>query len=378
MNDSRSYITLDFRNTHMPVVVKAKRGDTARTLYISLADGGTPYMIADGCYATFTARKPDRTVINNSCTIEKNMIVYPFTEQTCSAVGRMTAEIRLYGSNDRMITSASFVLEIYRTVFSPNDIPASEDEMNALDALILDTTALKEEVVRKLENGEFIGEQGPPGPIGPQGPAGEMGPIGPQGPAGERGPIGPQGPVGETGPIGPQGPQGETGAAGYSPVRYIDYWTEEDKQQILSEVQVLTDAEIDMLNTLLMEGSPVCAPTITEAKYNAYSTTSPTTHTTTYYWSVWATITDIAKALVQKVEVGRFTQPTTQSNNYSPPVEWYEVEPTLGDTTHGVYRNFSKNSSMGGWGQYGFTVRLTYWDVFGETKTIQKRAELTS
>ena len=158
MNDSRSYITLDFRNTHMPVVVKAKRGDTARTLYISLADGGTPYLIADGCYATFTARKPDRTVINNSCTIEKNMIVYPFTEQTCSAVGRMTAEICLYGSNGKMLTSASFILEIFRTIFGPNDIPASKDEMNALDALILETTALKHEVQQKLENGEFNGK----------------------------------------------------------------------------------------------------------------------------------------------------------------------------------------------------------------------------
>lgn len=167
MNDSRSYITLDFRNTHMPVVVKVKRGDTARTLYISLADGGTPYQIADGCTATFTAKKPDKTVINNSCTIEGNMIVYPFTDQTCSKDGRMTAEIRLYGSNGKMLTSASFVLEIHKTVLGPNDIPASESQMNALDALILETTALKaetkalkEEVERKLENGDFVGDPG--------------------------------------------------------------------------------------------------------------------------------------------------------------------------------------------------------------------------
>lgn len=167
MNDSRSYITLDFRNTHMTVVVNVKRGDTARTLYISLADGGTPYQIADGCTATFTAKKPDKTVINNSCTIEGNMIVYPFTDQTCSKDGRMTAEIRLYGSNGKMLTSASFVLEIHKTVLGPNDIPASESQMNALDALILETTALKaetkalkEEVERKLENGDFVGDPG--------------------------------------------------------------------------------------------------------------------------------------------------------------------------------------------------------------------------
>lgn len=160
MNDSRSYITLDFRNSHMPVVVKCKRGDTARTLYISLADGGTPYQIAEGCTATFTAKKPDKTVINNSCIIEKNMIVYQFTEQTCSAVGRVNAEIRLYGSNGKMLTSASFTLEVTKTVVNPNDIPASESEVNALDALILEATALKEEFRQKLENGDFQGDPG--------------------------------------------------------------------------------------------------------------------------------------------------------------------------------------------------------------------------
>ena len=57
--------------------------------------------------------------------------------------------------------------------------------------------------------------------------------LGKQGPPG---PAGPQGPQGIPGPQGEQGPQGETGAAGYSPVRGIDYWTDNDKQEILSEV----------------------------------------------------------------------------------------------------------------------------------------------
>ena len=174
MNDSRSYITLDFRNTHMPVVVKAKKYDTARTLYISLSDGGTPYIIAEGCYATFTAKKPDGTKINNECAIENNLIEYAFTEQTCACSGRSKAEIKLYGSNGRVLTSASFVLEVYDTVFQDGDIADSASEMNTLDQLIVDARGLKDEMAglvkgtgelkadleQKVENGFFNGKNG--------------------------------------------------------------------------------------------------------------------------------------------------------------------------------------------------------------------------
>jgi hypothetical protein len=86
------------------------------------------------------------------------------------------------------------------------------------------------------EKGEQ-GEQGPQGEIGPMGPQGEQGEIGPQGPQGEVGPMGPvgpqgeQGPQGEMGPEGPQGVQGPEGPAGQdgkTPVKGVDYFTEED------------------------------------------------------------------------------------------------------------------------------------------------------
>ena len=75
------------------------------------------------------------------------------------------------------------------------------------------------------------GEKGEQGEVGPQGPAGEQGPEGPMGPQGEVGPQGPQGeqgPAGEVGPMGPEGPAGKDGADGYTPVKGVDYFTEED------------------------------------------------------------------------------------------------------------------------------------------------------
>ena len=89
-------------------------------------------------------------------------------------------------------------------------------------------------VQKKLDDGEFVGAQGPKGEKGDpgeQGPQGETGATGPQGPKGEdgevtfesltdeqkaslRGETGPQGPKGEKGDPGEQGPRGEAGATG--------------------------------------------------------------------------------------------------------------------------------------------------------------------
>ena len=70
------------------------------------------------------------------------------------------------------------------------------------------------DVQKKLDNGEFVGAQGPKGEKGEpgaQGPRGEKGDTGERGPQGETGAIGPQGPQGETGATGPQGPKGKDG-----------------------------------------------------------------------------------------------------------------------------------------------------------------------
>lgn len=152
MIDSCVKITLDIRETSMPIVVKAKRGDTGRKILITLADGGMPYEISEDCYATFTGQKADKTKINNACTIKNNVIEYIFTEQTCAVVGRMMAEIKLYGTDNKMLTSASFILEVHNTVFNEGDI-ASENEMEILDALILMTMALKEKVEQLKQQG---------------------------------------------------------------------------------------------------------------------------------------------------------------------------------------------------------------------------------
>ena len=265
MIDSCIRMTLDLSRNNVNTIVRVKRSDTGRVLRIALTDDGVPYTIEPDCFVVFTAKKPDATVLYNRCEVESNEVVYEFTEQTTAAVGRMPVEIRLYGSDDKLITSARFFMDVADTVYHADDV-ISQDEMDAVDALILEVTDLKNEVEQKLANGDFIGPEGPqgekgekgdpgadgekgekgdkgdpgaPGADGEKGEKGDPGEPGPAGPQGGPGPAGPQGEPGEKGDPGPAGPQGEQGPAGSdgkTPVKGEDYYTEEEKQELINQI----------------------------------------------------------------------------------------------------------------------------------------------
>lgn len=160
MTSSIYKIYLDIHNYGSHVLLKAKKGDTGSLLYITLMDGRHPYVITPECYAVFTAKKADGNILYNKCTFIENMIVYAFTPQTTSAVGRVECEIKLYGSGDNLLTSAEFTLLVMDTVYNETDEVGSEKEVTALTALVSKATTLINEVEYKLTTGGFIGPQG--------------------------------------------------------------------------------------------------------------------------------------------------------------------------------------------------------------------------
>lgn len=220
-------MVLDVRERNVPNVIVVKKNDTARILRIHLVDGNVAYYIGSDCTVVLTAAKADGSKLFNSCTVEENVVVYPFTEQTCSCAGRMICEVRVIGSAGKMLTSASFTMVVQETAYNDGDT-VSQGEADALALLVGQTTALRDELNRKLENGEFVGPQGPAGQDGKQGAPGPQGETGPIGPRGEQGPAGKDGTVafeqltqeqkeslrGQTGPVGPAGPTGPMGPAG--------------------------------------------------------------------------------------------------------------------------------------------------------------------
>ena len=174
MIDSIKRISLDIHSPSSNETVNAKRGDTGRKICISLVDGGVPYIISEECYAVFTAKKPDGNVLYNHCTIENNTIIYQITEQSVAVEGRVNSEIKLYGADDKLITSAKFTILVYGTVYNAGDEIQSEKEVDALTHLVSEATsaisaaneaaanaaATADEIQTARENGAFDGKDG--------------------------------------------------------------------------------------------------------------------------------------------------------------------------------------------------------------------------
>ena len=123
---------------------------------------------------------------------------------------------------------------------------ATKEFVNELIAQIQLTPGPQGEKGEKGDPGE-MGPQGPEGPVGPKGEKGEQGEQGLQGERGEDGEKGEQGPKGDMGLLGPHGPQGERGEQGpqglqgiqgekgndgYTPIKGIDYFTEEELAEL--------------------------------------------------------------------------------------------------------------------------------------------------
>lgn len=164
MNNSIHRISLDIHDTGSQVSISAKKGDTARSIYITLTENGKPYRIAEGCSAVFTAVKPDKNYLFNDCTIKDNVIVYDFTEQTVPIVGQVHCEITLYDADNERITSPRFDFVVDDVVYNDEEI-VSSDEATALISATAEAKAVTKqaenivnEVEQKLANGEFNGD----------------------------------------------------------------------------------------------------------------------------------------------------------------------------------------------------------------------------
>lgn len=160
MNYSDYKFTLDVQLHQAQISVPATLNDTARRLCIGFTDGRKPYTIADGCQATFVAKKPDGLGLFNACTIENNTVIYEFTPNTTNVIGTYECEIRLYTADGLQLTSPSFLIVVDEGVVSDSDIIDSEAEATMLNQLITSEAArvLNENGRISNENARAIAE----------------------------------------------------------------------------------------------------------------------------------------------------------------------------------------------------------------------------
>lgn len=140
-------LTLEMTTLNSQVTVRIKKNDTKNKLVISLSENGKPYKLTENVHAVFVGKKPDGKIVFNDCDIVGNKITYTITAQTSVAVGIVACEIRLYDTNDNLLTSPNFTIVVDETVYDADEIEIeSENEINVLDSLISEAKALIAEV----------------------------------------------------------------------------------------------------------------------------------------------------------------------------------------------------------------------------------------
>ena len=179
MIDSKYRISLDIHSTTSNVRLRCKRGDTSRIICVTLTENGFPYHIGDDCYAVFTATKFDGNIVFNNCEINDNVIEYKFTPQTAAVPGVMKCEIKLYGADDELITSPSFILAVSDTAYDEGDEIESEKEVDALTHLISESIAAitKAERVPNFGINAKVGQYLKISKVGPDGNVIEVIPV---------------------------------------------------------------------------------------------------------------------------------------------------------------------------------------------------------
>lgn len=154
MNLSNFRISLDIHDMSSQVSISVKRGDTCRRICAVLTENGKPYVISDGCYAVFTAIKPDNTYLCNDCTVKDNVIIYDFDEQTVPVVGQVHCEIVLYNADNMRITSPRFDIIVDDVVYNGEEI-LSSNEGNALISAISEAKDVTSKLKQMLDDGVF-------------------------------------------------------------------------------------------------------------------------------------------------------------------------------------------------------------------------------
>lgn len=134
MNRSTYRFTLDLQKHRSQMSIAVFVHDSAVRLYISLTDGGNPYLIEQGGRAVFYGTRPDDTPLCHNCMIDDTgRIIYDFNDQTASVEGITNCQIRIYGKDGELITAPKFSIVADERFVAYTDIESLED--SPLDAL---------------------------------------------------------------------------------------------------------------------------------------------------------------------------------------------------------------------------------------------------
>lgn len=202
-------LDMDAALVTQPMMGILQRTDNkADTIQVTLRQGGqTVSLTGATAYALFK-RPVDGSQIRNPGTVSGGTVTITLTDQCYKHAGPFELLVKLASSGTvrTVLRLTGYVEEGGDGVIvdPTGSIPSYDDLAEAIAAANAAAAAASEKataantaatnaqsvantVQQKLDNGDFVGPQGPQGDTGPQGPQGDTGPHGPQGDTGQTG-----------------------------------------------------------------------------------------------------------------------------------------------------------------------------------------------
>lgn len=140
MNSVSHKISLDIHKTGTQVFLPMMRGDSKRSIVISLTEGRVPYDIHGVSLAKFSCVKTSGNFFDDSCKLDykDNTIVYNVDPQVLACVGAVNCQITLTGQDGGILSTPTFGILVGDTLYSEKPIVEDSEEFNFLTRYIAD------------------------------------------------------------------------------------------------------------------------------------------------------------------------------------------------------------------------------------------------
>ncbi len=127
--DLAKEIIIDVEQFHIPDIDAKQYDLKSRFLKIKLFNEAKEFNVNDTDLAfKFFARKPDGTEVFNNCTVENNFVVIELTSQTLAVVGKVKAELMIYGrANGEVLTTKPFTINVIESINSQSAIESTNE-----------------------------------------------------------------------------------------------------------------------------------------------------------------------------------------------------------------------------------------------------------
>ena len=154
MTEVLKKISVDLSRRGNTRLIFARQNDQgSRRVSIKLTDGGAPYIVPKGTVATVNILRSDGTSAAFSAELtEDGNVELSLGLWALSVVGEARCSVSLYGSGNKKLTSADFVLDVQEALYSGEGI-SNDESYTLLTSLVSEISEIK-----KVEEARVLAE----------------------------------------------------------------------------------------------------------------------------------------------------------------------------------------------------------------------------